>query len=70
MHQIGQPAASMFTHIIGYAVSIGDDEQQAFELLKKNCLIPKPLKEEWRGKGIFRHGSRLQTFHHKMKFPE
>jgi adenylate cyclase len=34
-----QLAAIMFTDIIGYTALMGDDEQKAFELLRKNREI-------------------------------
>jgi adenylate cyclase len=46
-----QLAAIMFTDIVGYTALMGDDEQKAFELLKKNRDIQKPIIE--------RHGGRL-----------
>jgi class 3 adenylate cyclase len=36
MSQSRQLAAIMFTDIVGYTALMGEDEQKAFELLKKN----------------------------------
>jgi len=36
--QSRQLAAIMFTDIAGYAALMGDDEQKAFELLKKTVI--------------------------------
>ena len=43
MSQIRQLAAIMFTDTVGYTALMGEDEQKAFELLKKNRQIQKPL---------------------------
>lgn len=47
-----QLAAIMFTDIVGYTALMGQDEQKAFDLLKKNREIHKPLIEEFNGKWI------------------
>ncbi|HET6768737.1 MAG TPA: adenylate/guanylate cyclase domain-containing protein [Chitinophagaceae bacterium] len=47
-----QLAAIMFTDIVGYTGLMGRDEQKAFELLKKNRQIQKPLIEQFNGKWI------------------
>ena len=39
MPQSRQLAAIMFTDIVGYTALMGEDEKQAFELLKKNRLL-------------------------------
>ena len=44
MSQSRQLAAIMFTDIVGYTALMGNDEQKAFELLKKN-RDEKHLKE-------------------------
>ncbi len=33
----------MFTDIVGYTALMGNDEQKAFELLKKNRELQKPI---------------------------
>lgn len=42
----------MFTDIVGYTALMGNDEQKAFELLKKNREIQKPIIEEFNGRWI------------------
>jgi len=39
MSQSRQLAAIMFTDIVGYTALMGEDEQKAFELLKKNRKV-------------------------------
>jgi len=41
MPQTRQLAAIMFTDIVGYTALMGEDEQKAFELLKKNRQLQK-----------------------------
>lgn len=50
MTQSRQLAAIMFTDIVGYTSLMGNDEQKAFELLKKNRDIQKPLIEKYNGR--------------------
>ena len=52
MVQNRQLAAIMFTDIVGYTLLMGDDEQKAFELLKRNRQIQKPVIEAFNGKLI------------------
>jgi len=52
MSQSRQLAAIMFTDIVGYTALMGDDEQQAFELLNKNRHLQKTLIEKFNGKWI------------------
>ncbi|MBA2561742.1 MAG: adenylate/guanylate cyclase domain-containing protein, partial [Chitinophagaceae bacterium] len=52
MPQLRQLAAIMFTDIVGYTALMGEDEQKAFELLKKNRLLQKPLIEQNNGRWI------------------
>jgi len=47
-----QLAAIMFTDIVGYTALMGNDEQKAFELLKKNRAIHKPLIKQFHGTWI------------------
>ena len=42
----------MFTDIVGYTALMGHDEQKAFELLKKNRELQKPIIEEFNGRWI------------------
>ncbi|MEO5582005.1 MAG: adenylate/guanylate cyclase domain-containing protein [Saprospiraceae bacterium] len=52
MSQIRQLAAIMFTDIVGYTALMGKDEQKAFELLKINREIQKPIIELFNGQWI------------------
>ena len=45
-------AAIMFTDIAGYTALMGDDEKKAFELLKKNRELQKPLIEKYNGRWL------------------
>ncbi|CAN5438256.1 hypothetical protein BH20BAC1_BH20BAC1_29030 [soil metagenome] len=47
-----QLAAIMFTDIVGYTAIMGEDEQQAFELLRKNRSVQQPAIEKYGGKWI------------------
>jgi class 3 adenylate cyclase/TolB-like protein/Tfp pilus assembly protein PilF len=49
MSQSRQLAAIMFTDISGYTALMGNDEQKAFELLKKNRALQKPIIEKYNG---------------------
>ena len=44
-----QLAAIMFTDIVGYTALMGEDEERAFQLLRKNRTIQKPLIEHYGG---------------------
>jgi TolB-like protein len=52
MPQTRQLAAIMFSDIVGYTALMGDDEQKAFELLKLNRQLQKPLIEKYGGQWI------------------
>jgi class 3 adenylate cyclase len=52
MPQTRQLAAIMFTDIVGYTAMMGSNEQKAFELLRKNREIQKPIIEEFGGRVI------------------
>jgi class 3 adenylate cyclase len=52
MTQSRQLAAIMFTDIVGYTALMGNDEQKAFELLRKNREIHKPTIEHFGGQLI------------------
>jgi class 3 adenylate cyclase len=52
MSQSRQLAAIMFTDIVGYTALMGNNEQRAFELLRKNREIQKPVIEEFGGAWI------------------
>ena len=45
-------AAVMFTDIVGYTALMGEDEEKAFELLRKNRQIQKPLIKKFNGKWL------------------
>jgi len=50
--QSRQLAAIMFTDIVGYTKLMGEDEQAAFELLKKNRSVQRPLIEKFNGRWL------------------
>jgi len=50
--QSRQLAAIMFTDIVGYTKLMGEDEQKAFELLKKNRSVKRPLIEKFNGRWL------------------
>ncbi len=52
MTQSRQLAAIMFTDIVGYTALMGKNEQLAFELLRKNRELQKPIIEEFGGRWI------------------
>jgi len=52
MLQSRQLAAIMFTDIVGYTALMGNDEQKAFDFLKINRNIQKPIIEEFNGRWI------------------
>ncbi len=47
-----QLAAIMFTDIVGYTALMGRDEDKAFELLKKNRALQKPVIEQFNGRWL------------------
>lgn len=47
-----QLACIMFTDVVGYTSLMGEDEGKAFEILKKNREIQRPLIERYGGKWI------------------
>ena len=52
MSQSRQLAAIMFTDIVGYTALMDEDEQKAFELLKKNRQVQRPIIEKHNGKWL------------------
>ena len=52
MLQSRQLAAIMFTDIVGYTALMGQDEQKAFDLLRKNRQLQKPIIEKFNGTWI------------------
>lgn len=47
-----QLAAVMFTDIVGYTTLMGNDELKAFDLLKKNRELQRPIIEQYGGRWI------------------
>jgi len=47
-----QLAAIMFTDIVGYTKLMGEDEEKAFELLKKNRSVQRPIIERYNGRWL------------------
>ncbi|HYK46961.1 MAG TPA: adenylate/guanylate cyclase domain-containing protein [Parafilimonas sp.] len=47
-----QLAAIMFTDIVGYTALMGEDEKKAFEILRKNRQLQKPLIKKFNGRWI------------------
>ena len=52
MSSTRQLAAIMFTDISGYTGLMGNDEQKAFDILKKNRELQKPIIEKFNGRWI------------------
>ncbi len=52
MSQSRQLAAIMFTDIVGYTALMDEDEQKAFELLKKNRQVQRPIIEKYHGRWL------------------
>jgi TolB-like protein len=52
MSESRQLAAITFTDIVGYTALMGKDEEKAFELLKKNRELQKPIIERFNGRWI------------------
>ncbi len=64
MSQTRQLAAIMFTDIVGYTALMGNDEQKAFTILKKNRELQKPIIEQFNGRWIKELGDGvLASFH-------
>ena len=64
MSQSRQINDIMFTDIVGYTALMGEDEQKAFDLLRKNRQLQKPLIEKFRGTWIKEIGDGiLVSFH-------
>jgi len=52
MSRSRQLAAIMFTDIVGYTKLMGEDEEKAFELLKKNRSVQRPIIEKYHGRWL------------------
>ena len=52
MNASRQLAAILFTDIVGYTALMGEDEAQAFQLLKANRQLQKPLIEHFNGRWV------------------
>ena len=52
MSQSRQLAVIMFTDIVGYTALMGEDEQKAFELLKKNRNMQRSTVDKYYGKQL------------------
>ncbi|TMI83475.1 MAG: adenylate/guanylate cyclase domain-containing protein, partial [Bacteroidetes bacterium] len=64
MSQSRQLAGIMFTDIVGYTALMGEDEQKAFELLRKNRQLQRPIIEKFNGTWIKEIGDGvLASFH-------
>ena len=66
MSQSRQLAAIMFTDIVGYTALMGRDEQKAFELLRKNREIQKPLINYFNGTWIKELGDGVMASFHTV----
>jgi TolB-like protein/class 3 adenylate cyclase len=64
--QSRQLAAIMFTDIVGYTALMGDDEKKAFELLKRNRDIQKPLIKHYNGIWIKELGDGVMASFHTV----
>jgi adenylate cyclase len=57
-------AAIMFTDIVGYTALMGSDEDNAFQLLRKNRDLQRPLIKKYRGEWLKEMGDGiLASFH-------
>ena len=64
MSQSRQLVAIMFTDIVGYTALMGEDEQKAFDLLRKNRQLQQPLIKQFNGTWIKELGDGvLASFH-------
>ena len=61
MSQSRQLAAIMFTDIVGFTTLMGNDEEKAIELLKKNRELQKPIIEQFNGHWIKELGDGVMT---------
>ena len=61
-----QLAAIMFTDIAGYTSLMGDDEDHALNILKKNRSIQKPIVKKYGGKWLKEMGDGVLTIFHTV----
>ena len=66
MSQTRQLAAIMFTDIVGYTAIMGHDEHRAFEMLKNNRELQKPIIEEYHGRWIKEIGDGIMSCFHSV----
>jgi TolB-like protein/class 3 adenylate cyclase len=66
MSSTRQLAAIMFTDIVGYTALMGNDEQKAFELLRKNRELQKPIIEQLNGRWIKELGDGVMASFHTV----
>ena len=60
---IRQLACIMFTDVVGYTALMGEDEEKAFNILKKNRDLQRPIIEKHGGRWIKEIGDGvLSTF--------
>ena len=52
MPETRQLAAIMFTDIVGYTALMGESDTKAYQLLKKNRQVQKPIIEKYNGKWL------------------
>jgi len=50
--QTRQLAAIMFTDIVGYTALMGNDEEKAFDLLRRNRQVQRPIIQKYNGRWI------------------
>jgi len=58
--------AIMFTDIVGYTALMGQDEDRAFEVLRKNRKIHRTIIEKFNGEWLKEMGY-LQVFQHPLR---
>src|SRR5687767_3615425 len=66
MRSTRQLAAIMFTDIVGYTALMGRDERKAFDLLKVNREIQKPLIKQYQGIWIKELGDGVMASFHTV----
>jgi len=66
MPQSRQLASIMFTDIVGYTALMGNDEQKALGILKKNRELQKPIIEQFNGRYIKELGDGIMASFHTV----